>query len=160
MPENRTLEEKIVMMLKDKGFTLSTAESCTAGMIAAKIVNVSGASAVFTEGFVTYSEEAKMRRLSVKEETLQKFTAVSSQTAQEMAEGGCKTAGTDVCIAVTGYAGPEGGTDEHPVGTVYVGCCICGDVRVRECHFAGDRSAVRTQAADTAMEFLIECLYH
>ncbi len=159
-PEALQLQEKrIVRFLREHHLTLSLAESCTGGMVSSRIVNVPGASEVFIEGFVTYSEAAKMRHLGVKSGTLDQYTAVSAQTAAEMARGGCQHAGTEVCVSVTGYAGPGGGTKEHPVGTVYIGCCLSGKVVVRSCHFNGSRAQIRLQAADCAMQTLESCLH-
>ncbi len=145
--------------LREHHLTLSLAESCTGGMVASRIVNVPGASEVLIEGFVTYSEAAKMRHLGVRESTLQQFSAVSAQTAAEMARGGCKNAGTQVCVSVTGYAGPGGGTKQNPVGTVYIGCCLSEKVMVRACHFGGSRAQIRLQAADSALQMLESCLH-
>lgn len=156
--ENKTLEQSVVELLKARDLTLSLAESCTGGMIAARIVNVSGASDVFMEGFVTYTEKAKRKRVLVKKSTLKKETAVSAKTAKEMAKGGCITAGTDICVSVTGYAGPDGGMKEHPVGTVFIGCCIQGTVSVRECHFTGNRDMIREKATVEALTLLRDCI--
>ncbi len=156
--ESKTLEQAVVELLQEQKLTLSLAESCTGGMVSSRIVSVPGASEVFREGFVTYAEKAKRKRLLVKKSTLKKETAVSAKTAKEMAKGGCFTSGTDVCVSITGYAGPEGGTKEHPVGTVFLGCCISGDVTVRECHFTGNRSRIREQAAVSALTLLRDCV--
>lgn len=156
--EDKTLEEAVVELLKVQGLTLSLAESCTGGLLSAKIVNVPGASDVYKEGFVTYTERAKRKRLLVKKSTLKSETAVSAKTAKEMAKGGCFAAGSDVCVSITGYAGPQGGTKEHPVGTVFIGCCMKGDVVVKEFHFNGNRSKIREQAAVYALTLLRDCI--
>jgi len=153
-----TLEEAVTVLLWQKNFTLSTAESCTGGAIAARIVNVPGASDVFMEGMVTYSNGAKKRTLGVTEDTLSDFGAVSEQCAKEMAEGGCVHAGTDICLSVTGIAGPGGGTPEKPVGTVFMGCSIRGMTRVREYHLTGNRARVREQTVAHGLAFLRECI--
>ena len=152
--ENETLEEAVVRLLNKYELTVTTAESCTGGMIASKIVNVPGASEVFNEGFITYSNKAKRKLLDVSKNTLKKYGAVSEQTVKEMALGGVFAADSDACVAVSGIAGPDGGTDEKPVGLVYVGCCLRNEVTVRECHFNGTRLEVREQAANAALDLL------
>lgn len=156
--EKAALEEVAVSLLKRNHLTIATAESCTGGMIAARLVNVSGVSSVFLEGMVTYSNEAKMRRLGVKEETLAAYGAVSEETAREMAAGGAESAGTDVCVAVTGLAGPEGGTDRKPVGLVYMACCLKGRVEARRYLFSGSREQIREQSMQKALELVCQCV--
>lgn len=112
---NVTLEEVIGKMLVDNNITISTVESCTGGLLAGRIVNYPGISSVFNEGMITYSNEAKIKRVKVKKETLEKYGAVSSQTAAEMAEGIAKVTGSNIGISTTGIAGPAGGTKEKPV---------------------------------------------
>ena len=114
------IEEKVVTALKDKKMLLTTAESCTGGMIAASVVNVSGASNVFHQGYITYCDEAKNSILGVKKETLDKYKAVSPQVACEMALGALKISGADIAVSVTGVAGPST-EDGKPVGLVYIG---------------------------------------
>ena len=152
--ENETMEEAVVRLLNKYELTVTTAESCTGGMIASKIVNVPGASDVFNEGFITYSNKAKRKHLDVSKNTLKKYGAVSEQTVKEMALGGVFAADSDACVAVSGIAGPDGGTDEKPVGLVYIGCCIKDDVTVKECHFHGTRLEIREQAANAALDLL------
>ena len=152
--EHETMEEAVVRLLNKYELTVTTAESCTGGMIASKIVNVPGASEVFNEGFITYSNKAKRKHLDVSKNTLKKYGAVSEQTVKEMALGGVFAADSDACIAVSGIAGPDGGTDEKPVGLVYIGCCIKDNVTVKECHFQGTRYEVREQAANEALDLL------
>ena len=152
--EHETMEEAVVRLLIKYELTVTTAESCTGGMIASKIVNVPGASEVFNEGFITYSNKAKRKHLDVSKNTLKKYGAVSEQTVKEMALGGVFAADSDACIAVSGIAGPDGGTDEKPVGLVYIGCCIKDNVTVKECHFQGTRYEVREQAANAALDLL------
>ena len=126
------LNEKVVKMLAERKMTVSAAESCTGGLFAALITNVSGASEVLNESFVTYANSAKMKYLGVKGETLEKHGAVSYETAFEMAEGLRKNTGADVTVGITGIAGPTGGTKEKPVGLVYVGICVMGETEVKE----------------------------
>lgn len=152
--ENETMEEAVVRLLAKYELTVTTAESCTGGMIASKIVNVPGASDVFNEGFITYSNKAKRKILDVSKNTLKKYGAVSEQTVKEMALGGVFAADCDACIAVTGIAGPDGGTDEKPVGLVYIGCCMKDEVTVKECHFHGTRMEIREQSANAALDLL------
>lgn len=158
MEEEVTLEEAVVQLLKEKGLRLTTAESCTGGAIASRIVNVPGASEVLEQGIVTYSNEAKQRYLGVSEDTLARYGAVSTQTACEMAEGGCRNTGTEACISVTGIAGPGGGTPEKPVGLVYMGCCVNGKTTVEEYHFRGNRTKIREQAVVKALTLLRRCI--
>ncbi len=156
--EEKSLEEAVVDILKEKNMTLSLAESCTGGAVAARIVNVSGASEVLMCGYVTYTNRAKRACLGVKKSTLKKEGAVSAKCAREMAKGGAKAAKTDVCLSVTGLAGPGGGTGETPVGTVFMGCTCAGKTAAREFHFTGNRSRVRGQAVAQALTFIRDSL--
>ncbi len=148
------LEEKIVAKLIEMGYTITTAESCTGGLLAGRILNVSGASAVYNEGHITYSNEAKERLLGVSHETLETYGAVSRQTATEMAEGAACVANANVGLSTTGIAGPGGGTLEKPVGLVYVGCSINGEATVQECRFHGNREENRNAAVEVALQLL------
>lgn len=151
-------EEEVVHTLMEKGYDITTAESCTGGMIASTLINVSGISEIYKEGYITYANDSKQKLLGVKEETLKAYGAVSEQTAYEMALGAAKAAGARVSLAVTGIAGPGGGTKEKPVGLVYIGCCIDGNVTVLRNLFQGDRLSVRKQATARALELLLACL--
>ena len=148
----------IVDRLASKNMTVATAESCTGGLIASSIVDIAGASDCFNEGYITYSNEAKMRNLSVKESTLMQYGAVSTQTAKEMAMGVRKKAHADFGIASTGIAGPGGGSPEKPVGLVYIACAYNDKCQVRQLNLSGDRSQVRHQAADEALQLLSDCM--
>ncbi len=148
------IEEKVYALLKDKKYTISCAESCTGGLIAATLINVPGISEVFNEGIVTYSNEAKKNYLGVRKKTLKKYGAVSKQTAKEMAVGIAKKAKSNVAISTTGIAGPDGGTDEKPVGLVYIGIYINGATFVKEYIFDGDRQSVRCQVVNKALNIL------
>ena len=148
------IEKKIERILASRNMTVTTAESCTGGLIAATLVNADGISKVFKEGYITYSDEAKHKLLGVKEETLRRFGAVSRETAEEMAEGAAKAAGADVAVAVTGIAGPGGGTEEKPVGLVYVGCFFQGKTIVKRCFFGGGRSGIRHSTVEEALKIL------
>ena len=156
--ENETMEEAVVRLLVKNKLTVTTVESCTGGMIASKIVNVAGASEVFNQGFVTYSNKAKRKMVGVGKNTLKKYGAVSEPTTREMAAGGAEEADAEAAVAVTGIAGPDGGTDEKPVGLVYIACCLNGDVTVEECHFHGSRTEIREQSAMEALDLLRRCI--
>lgn len=156
--EHVTLEAAIIAMLKSAGMTLTTVESCTGGLLSGRLVNVSGASEVFRQGVVTYANKAKRKLVDVKKSTLKEYGAVSEETAKEMAEGGRKAAEADACISITGIAGPDGGSEEKPVGLVYIGCCIKGKTVVRKYQFTGNRQKIRDHAVVSALVLLRECL--
>ena len=158
MDEHKSLEEVIVHFLKERSLMLTTAESCTGGMIAARITDVPGASEVFKQGLVTYSNRAKRKLLDVKKTTLKEYGAVSEKTAKEMAKNGAFITGSDACVSVTGTAGPTGGTEEKPVGLVYIGCCYNNKTVVKEFHFKGERQKIREQATANALILLRECI--
>ena len=158
MKEEVTLEESIVKEMSKRNLTLTLAESCTGGMIASRIVSVPGASDVLMQGLVTYANEAKMKYLGVKGETLKEFGAVSRETAEEMSRGACDLTGTDAGLAVTGIAGPGGGTRKKPVGLVYISCTLHKKTRTEELHLGGNRAKVRSAAAQRALVLLRRCL--
>ena len=151
--EEETLEMAVVRLLKKHELTVTTAESCTGGLIAGRLVNVPGASEVFREGFITYSNKAKRKYLDVSKGTLKKYGAVSEQTAKEMATGGVFASDADACIAVTGIAGPDA-DGEKPVGLVYIACYMKDKVKVEEYHFKGNREKIREQSVVKALDFL------
>ncbi|MCI5623094.1 MULTISPECIES: competence/damage-inducible protein A [Anaerostipes] len=148
---DRTLEDVLVEMLDQKGYTISAAESCTAGMFMSRLVNVPGASNVVNESFITYSNEAKMKYLGVKEETLMNYGAVSEETAREMAEGVARKASANVGVGITGLAGPGGETPEKKPGLVYIGVCINGKTKVNKYQLKGNRQKVREVSVSRAM---------
>ena len=152
------MEEKLVSLLQEKKMTITTVESCTGGMIASRIVNVSGASEVFNEGFITYANSAKERHANVSKTTLDTYGAVSHQVALEMATGVGKKTGADVAVSVTGIAGPNGGSEQKPVGLVYIGVYICGKAFYQKCFFEGNRTQIREQSTDKAIEFTYQML--
>lgn len=156
--EEVTLEDKVVKMLKKHGLTMVTAESCTGGMLASKLINVSGVSEVFKAGLVTYANEAKKELLGVRGKTLKKYGAVSQETAEEMILGAVERYDADVAVSVTGIAGPDGGTPEKPVGLVYIGCFVCGEMAVYECHFTGTREKIRETTVITALNLVRQML--
>lgn len=154
--ENVTLEESVIRLLEEKKMTVTTAESCTGGKLSGRLLNVSGASSVYNEGYITYANASKEKILGVKHETLETYGAVSEQTAAEMALGAAKAAGADAALSVTGIAGPGGGTAEKPVGLVYIGCAVNGEVTVREYRFTGNREKNRDYAVARAITLLRE----
>ena len=156
--EDEELEDAIVALCKDRGYHITTAESCTGGLISARIVNVPGASACFERSFVTYANEAKMEELGVLPETLAKFGAVSEETAREMVSGAQKRANAQVAVAVTGIAGPEGGTKEKPVGLVYVACAVKERIWVCEFRFGGNRMKNRENTTTVALAMARNCI--
>lgn len=153
-----TLEERVVKKLLQRGYTVTTAESCTGGLLAGRLLNVSGASEVYNEGHITYANAAKEKILGVKHETLEQFGAVSKETAEEMARGAAKAACANVALSTTGIAGPGGGTPEKPVGLIYIGCCIEENVRVKELRLHGTREQNRSDTVEAALQLLHEML--
>jgi nicotinamide-nucleotide amidase len=151
---DENLEKVVVDLLAGRKATLALAESCTGGCIAHCITNVPGASAVFKSGWVTYSNEAKMRCLGVRSETLERFGAVSEATAREMAAGALRESGADYSIAVTGIAGPSGGTPEKPVGTVFIAIASSEGVKVRKMRNAWDREIFKEVTTRQALDGL------
>ncbi len=152
------VEKAVVDFLLANHMQIATAESCTGGLLAGRLVDVPGVSDVFGEGYITYSNKAKEKNLGVKRLTLAKYGAVSAQTAEEMALGAARAARADVGVSVTGIAGPGGGTDEKPVGLVYIGCCVNGRACAEEYHFTGSRAEVRRQSVAAALELTWKCL--
>ena len=152
--EEETLEMAVVRLLEKYDLTVTPAESCTGGLLAGRLVNVPGVSEVFREGFITYSNKAKRKILDVSKSTLKKYGAVSEQTAKEMAMGGAFATDADICIAITGLAGPDGATDEKPVGLVYIASYLKDKVSVEEYHFKGNRNKIREQSVVKALDLL------
>ncbi|WP_370838699.1 competence/damage-inducible protein A [Intestinibacter bartlettii] len=149
-----SIEEVVSKMLVENNLKIAVAESCTGGMVSASLINYPGISSVFMEGCVTYSNEAKMKSLGVKKETLDVYGAVSDKCAKEMASGVAARYNTNIGIATTGIAGPDGGTDEKPVGLVYFGIYINGKVISKKYVFNGDRQGVRERATRTILNDL------
>lgn len=152
--ENETLEEAVVKLLGKYGLSLTTAESCTGGLLAGRLVNVPGVSEVFKQGFVTYSDKSKRKLLDVNKATLKKYGAVSEETVKEMAKGGMFATDSDVCVAITGIAGPDGGSEDKPVGTVYIGCYINNKMNVEKYLFKGNRAKIREYSVVRALDLL------
>lgn len=151
-----TMEQATAAALLKRGLTVATAESCTGGMIASRLVNVPGISAALLEGHVTYANAAKARVLGVPEETLARHGAVSCETALAMAEGLRARSGADLCIATTGIAGPDGGTPEKPVGLVWIGLATAQGAQARRLQLHGDRERIRTLASLNALHWLLK----
>ena len=156
--DKATLESVAGGLLMKHRKTLVTAESCTGGLLSQKITSVPGSSFYFKQGFVTYSNESKVKELGVSEGTLEKFGAVSEEAALEMAEGARKASGADLALSITGVAGPSGGTSQKPVGLVYVGFSGSGPGKVFKINFPGARADIRERAANQALDVLRRAL--
>lgn len=152
--DETTIEDEVAKILVKNNLTISVAESCTGGMVSSSLINYPGISSVFMEGCVTYSNEAKMKSLNVKEETLNSVGAVSEQCAKEMAEGVAVRHNTNIGLSTTGIAGPEGGSQEKPVGLVYMGIKINNKTIVKKYIFNGDRQQIRYRACKTLLNDL------
>jgi PncC family amidohydrolase len=150
------LETKLGELLTVNNLTLATAESCTGGLIAHMITNVSGSSKYFERGLITYSNDSKIGLLNVPEKTIIEFGAVSAQTAKAMALGVRNLAGTDLGLAVTGIAGPGGGTPEKPVGLVFIALSGPEQLKVQEHRFSGSRLEIKKRTAQAALKIIIE----
>ncbi len=153
------LAERLGQVLKAQNKTIATAESCTGGLIAAIITEIPGSSAWFDRGFVTYSDQAKVDMLTVLPETLAKFGAVSAETAQEMAGGALANSQADWSVAVTGIAGPDGGSNDKPVGTVYIAWMKkAGTPKVERLQLTGNRAQIRKITAKKIFEKLVTAI--
>ena len=152
------LVKQIAAKLTEKGWMLATAESCTGGMIAAACTDLAGSSQWFDRGFVTYSNEAKTEMLGVPAELIARHGAVSEEVVRAMAEGAIRHSRAQVSIAVTGIAGPGGGSAEKPVGTVWVGWSVGGNMFTDCLHLDGDRAAIRTATMTHALQQLLRRL--
>ncbi len=156
-----SLEVRVLDMLKDKGKVLATAESCTGGLVAKRITDLAGASSAFGYGFITYSNDAKVKLLGVSEETLNAHGAVSPETALEMARGALKVSGADIAVSLTGIAGPGGGSEGKPVGTVWVAVCANGEESVSNIALyrpGADREYIRRYASSYALNAVRKAL--
>lgn len=152
--DEETLETVVVRMLVERGLTLALAESCTGGLVVNRITNVPGSSDAFIGGIVAYANEAKTKFLGVPEETLRAHGAVSSETAQAMAEGAARNVGTDIALGITGIAGPGGGSDEKPVGLVYIALKTPSGTEVTKNVYGGSREDIKMRASQTALNML------
>lgn len=157
--EMNHLVAQLAATLLGKGWRLATAESCTGGWVAKCCTDLAGSSAWFERGFITYSDAAKMNMLSVQQTALQQHGAVSEAVVRQMAQGARRSAGLEVALAVTGIAGPDGGSAEKPVGTVWFAWDIEGQGTSSECmHFEGDRQSVRRQSVRYVLRSLLQRL--
>ncbi len=155
--ENARIEEELVALLIRENMTVATAESCTGGLLASKFTSVPGVSAVYAGGFVTYATPMKHALLGVSKKVLKEEGAIAKKTAKQMAAGAAEKTGVDCALSVTGNAGPS--ADEgKPVGLVYIGCCVDGKTIARKYNFEGDRASIREQAANAALELLLNKL--
>ena len=152
--DDTAIEDEVAKILVDNNLTIAVAESCTGGMVAADLINYPGISSVFMEGCVTYSNEAKMMTLNVKKETLNTVGAVSEQCAKEMSEGVAARHNTNIGLSTTGIAGPEGGSEDKPVGLVYMGITINNKTIVKKYIFNGNRQQIRSRACKTLLNDL------
>jgi nicotinamide-nucleotide amidase len=152
--DGRELPEVVAGLLREKSLHLALAESCTGGLLAARLTEVQGASAFLDRAFVTYSNRSKIEELGVHEALVERHGAVSEEVAAAMAAGARRVAGTEVGVGVTGIAGPDGGTAEKPVGLVYVALDGAAGTRVRRALFPGNRERIRFQATQSALEML------
>lgn len=150
-PPNTSLERVFFQLMEDRKYHVSTAESCTGGLLAARIINVSGSSAIIEEAFITYSEDAKMKILGVDENILKKYGVVSTECAREMARCLKNLTKCELNVAITGIAGPMGGSEAVPVGTVCIGIAYLDQLLSFREWFSGDRNAVRDKAAAFAL---------
>ncbi len=148
------LEAVVGRLLLERGWTVSLAESCTGGLLGHRLTNIAGSSRYVERGVIVYSNRAKEELLGVPEQLLRAHGAVSAPVALAMAAGICRISGSPCGLAVTGIAGPDGGSAEKPVGTVYIGCATPAGVETRRCHFAGDRVAIKWQSSQTALDML------
>lgn len=158
MRKGKRLEEEIGILLRQATATLSVAESCTGGLVAHRITNVSGSSDYFTVGIVGYSNQSKVKLLGVPESDINRYGAVSPRVAQKMAQGVRLRAQTDIGLATTGIAGPQGGSRKIPVGTVFIGLNHGGGTQVREFRFNGTRREIKEKASQKSLEILMDYL--
>jgi nicotinamide-nucleotide amidase len=149
-----SIDESVAELFRLRGMTLSLAESCSGGLIAKRITDVPGSSRYFLEGVVTYSNEAKMRQLEISAQLLGSFGAVSPECALAMAKGIKNVSGSDLGMAVTGIAGPDGGTEDKPVGTVFISLAAPDGCWTERFQFTGNRDEIRNMTACTALEWL------
>lgn len=155
MDKLEQLAAELGASLKARGLMLTLAESCTGGMVAAAVTSVAGSSAWFDRGFVTYSNAAKMEMLGVSTDTLEQFGAVSEETAREMVLGALKHSKAQIACSITGIAGPDGGTPEKPVGTVYFYFALKNKTFSAWQYFMGDRDNIRKQSVEYALKQLV-----
>lgn len=153
---DKTLPERVVRLLTEKGYKISSAESCTGGLFAKLITDIPGSSAVLDESYITYANAAKTKLLGVKEETLNAVGAVSAEVVFEMVSGLYKVTGADICVVFSGIAGPGGGTAEKPVGTVFAAIAVLGKIEVFRLALSGSRDEIRCAACYEMLEKIAE----
>ena len=158
MNESVLIEQQLLCALRSRGLTFAAAESCTGGLIAKRSTDLSGASAVFRGGVVSYTNEVQRDVLGVPAATLEEYGAVSAPVARAMAEGARRITGADLAVSVTGVAGPDRDDRGNEVGTVYLGLAHSGGTTDTKFHFHGDRAAIRSAAADAAFDLILQCL--
>lgn len=149
-------ENKLLDLLSKYNLKIATAESCTGGLVSGVLCDISGISKYFEEGYITYSEDAKIKNLGVLPETIEHYGVISCEVAEEMAMGAAERANANCAIATTGIAGPTGGTEENPVGTVCFACVVKDQVLTERAVFEGNRMEIRMQAAVYAIEMLCD----
>lgn len=155
---DKDILDKVSNLLKQKNYTVATAESCTGGLIAHTLTNISGSSDYFDRGIISYSNNAKIELLGVSEDILKEYGAVSEQVAKVMAEGVRTKSNVDIGIATTGIAGPTGGTNEKPVGLVYIGISTADNTVVKKFNFLGDRLQNKEETCNAALNMLLDIL--
>lgn len=155
---SKSMEEVVGVLLREKGLKLATAESCTGGLLSARIVNVPGSSHYFVGGFVVYANEIKTKLLGVEEGSIRRHGAVSEEVCRQMAVGALEETDADIALAITGISGPEGGTDQKPVGLTYIALATDREVVVRRFLFEGSRNENRFMATQWALEMLRQYL--
>lgn len=149
---------KTVHRLAQKGVMICTAESCTGGLISKSVTDLNGSSSMFDRGFITYSNDAKMDQLDVPESLLNEYGSVSEQTAASMAQGALNHSNATIAISVTGIAGPSGGTDQKPIGLVYIGIATKKNITTKKFLFTGNRDTIRHKATYESLNFALESL--
>jgi len=152
--EDVALEQAVSELLLEKNLTLTTVESCTGGLLSARLINVPGISQVFREGYITYSNDAKSKILGIAPSLIYQYGAVSEEIAKEMAKNALQISKSDIAVAITGIAGPDGGTLEKPVGLVFIACNVCGHIYCNEYRFSGNRAKIRENTVSVALTFL------
>jgi nicotinamide-nucleotide amidase len=158
--DDELLEAVVGRRLLERGLTVSVAESCTGGLLGHRLTNIAGSSRYIERGVIVYSNRAKEELLGVPQHLLRAHGAVSEPVARAMAEGVCRISGSPCGLSVTGIAGPDGGSAEKPVGTVYIGCATPEGIEVRRCRFDGDRVAIKWQSSQAALDMLRRSLAH
>lgn len=153
-----TLEKAVVDLLIANKLTVSCAESCTGGMLSARLINVPGVSEVYKSGYITYSNKSKRKLLGIKKRLLEKYGAVSAEVAEEMVRGTAEISKADVTVSITGLAGPGGATELKPVGLVFIACNVKGKITVKEFHFTGNREKIRESSVSAALVLMRQCI--